>query len=121
MKLALSGFKGTMPQSEGEATRAIAHLPGLDIEIVHRQSPDGLAEQISINLTAVPSFEAFSRFMDVFNPFAFWAEAARLAWLPWVQATRAVMPTPGLAPSLPRDRPERRGHPPGGYLVRETD
>ena len=86
-----------MHPSETEATRAVAHLPGLNIEIVHRQSPDGLAEQISISLTAVPSFEAFSRLIDVFNPFAFWAEAARLAWSPWVQATRAAM----LPPSLP--------------------
>jgi len=86
-----------MHPSETEATRAVAHLPGLNIEIVHRQSPGGLAEQISISLTAVPSFEAFSRLIDVFNPFAFWAEAARLAWSPWVQATRAAM----LPPSLP--------------------
>ena len=51
--------------------KAIAHLPGLDIEIVHHQSPDGLAEQISINLKAVPSFEAFVRFYEAMNPFAF--------------------------------------------------
>jgi hypothetical protein len=94
--------------------KAIAHLPGLDIEILHRQSPDGLAEQISINLKAVPSFEAFSRFMDVFNPFAFWAEAARLAWLPWVEATRAVMLPPNVVPSLPKARPERASHPTHG-------
>jgi hypothetical protein len=37
-------------------------LPGLDIEIIHRRSPSGDAEQISINLQAVPSFEAFGRF-----------------------------------------------------------
>jgi hypothetical protein len=30
-----------------------------DIEIAHRRSPQGDAEQISINLQAVPSFEAF--------------------------------------------------------------
>ena len=70
--------------------KAIAHLPGLDIEIVHHQSPDGLAEQISINLKAVPSFEAFVRFYEAMNPFAFWAEATRLAWLPWVEAMRAA-------------------------------
>ena len=39
-----------------------ARLSGLDIEIVHRRSPARDAEQISINLQAVPSFEA--------NPFA---------------------------------------------------
>ena len=67
-----------MPRSEIDSTRATAHLPGLDIEIVHYHSPDGLTEQVSINLTATPSFEAFARSIDAWNPFAFWAEAMRL-------------------------------------------
>jgi hypothetical protein len=46
-------------QSERGATKATARLPGLNIEIVHRQSPSGDAEQISIHLQAMPSFEAF--------------------------------------------------------------
>ena len=50
-----------MPRSEIDSTRATAHLPGLDVEIVHHQSPDGLTERVSINLTAAPSFEAFAR------------------------------------------------------------
>jgi hypothetical protein len=49
-----------MPRNEIDVTRATAHLPGLDIEIIHRQSPDGRSEQVSINLTAAPSFEAFA-------------------------------------------------------------
>jgi hypothetical protein len=52
--------------------KAVAHLPGLDIEIVHHPSSDGLAEHISINLKAVPSFEAFARFYETMNPFVFW-------------------------------------------------
>jgi hypothetical protein len=108
-----------MARSEGDSTRAIAHLPGLDIEIVHSQSQDGLTEQVSINLKAVPSFEAFARSLDALNPFAFWAEAVRLAWFPWIQATRAVMMPPSLSPSLPKARPERP--PPYDVLIRETD
>jgi hypothetical protein len=110
-----------MPRSEVDSTTATAHLPGLDIEIVHRQSPDGLTEQISINLKAVPSFEAFARSLDAMNPFAFWAEAMRLAWLPWVEATRAMMMAESPAPSLPKAGPERPGPPPRPYLIRETD
>lgn len=75
--------------------KAIAHLPGLDIEIVHHPSSDGLAEQMSINLKAVPSFEAFARFYEAMNPFVFWAEATRLAWLPWLQAMRAATNSQG--------------------------
>ena len=76
---------------EDNTTRASAHLPGLEIEIVHRQSPGGDAEQISISLQAVPSFEAFSRLLETANPFAFWVWAAQMAWLPWFEAGRTLM------------------------------
>ena len=82
----MSEFKGTAQASDVDTTRATARLPGLDIEIVHRQSPD--AEQISITLQAMPSFEAFGSWLDAANPFVFWTRAAQLAWLPWLEATR---------------------------------
>jgi hypothetical protein len=91
-------FKGATGASEIDATKARAHLPGLDIEIVHRWSPEGDVEEISINLKAVPSFEAFGRFLEQANPFAFWAQAARLAWFPWLAAAHAVMLPPSSAP-----------------------
>jgi hypothetical protein len=56
----------------------------LEVEIVHRRSPAADAEQISINLQAVPSFEAFGQFLQTANPFAFWAQAAQMAWFPWL-------------------------------------
>jgi hypothetical protein len=94
-------FKGTRPQGEVDAaetgtTRATARLPGLDIEIMHWRAVEGHAEQISINLRAVPSFEAFGRALEAANPFAFWVQAAQLAWLPWLALARE------LTPSLPR-------------------
>jgi hypothetical protein len=63
----------------------------LKIEIVHRRSPSGDAEQISIPLQAMPSFEAFGRFLEDANPFAFWVQASRLAWLPWLEAARIAL------------------------------
>ena len=36
----------------------------------------------------MPSFGAFGRFLETVNPFAFWAQAAQMAWLPWIEATR---------------------------------
>ena len=69
--------------------RATTRLPGLDIEIIHRRSPEGDREGVSINLQAVPSFEAFRRFLEAANPFVFWAEATRLTWLEAV--LRALM------------------------------
>jgi hypothetical protein len=84
-------------RSEDDTTRATAQLPGLDIEIVHRRGAN--AEQISVHVQAMPSFEAFGRFLENTNPFAFWTQAAQLMWLPflslygpWLGATRALMP-----------------------------
>jgi hypothetical protein len=75
---------------EDNTTRATARLPGLDIEIIHRRSLNDEAEQISINLQAMPSFEAFGRFLGTTNPFALWAQAVQMAWLPWLNAARFV-------------------------------
>jgi hypothetical protein len=87
--------------SNDDTTRATASLPGLEIEIVHRRPRDADAEALSITLQAVPSFEAFGRSLQVANPFAFWVQAAQLAWLPllggswlgasWLGASRALM------------------------------
>jgi hypothetical protein len=81
-----------------DTTRATARLPGLDIEIRHHRAPGRDGEQISINLQAVPSFEAFGRLFESATPFAFWALAAQLAWLPWLAAFQAAAQFPGLAP-----------------------
>ena len=83
---------------ESDTTRAVASLPGLEIEVVHRRLPDAQAEQISIHLQAVPSFAAVGRFLGATNPFAFWAHAAQMAWLPWLGAANALLPPQRIAP-----------------------
>jgi hypothetical protein len=62
---------------EDKTTRATVRLPGLDIEIIHRRSLNDEAEQISINLQAMPSFEAFGRFLEKANPLAFGARLSK--------------------------------------------
>jgi hypothetical protein len=57
-------------QQTDDTARATARLPGLEVEIVHCRSPAADAEQISINLQAVPSFEAFGQFLQTANRFA---------------------------------------------------
>ncbi len=103
------------------AVTATARLPGLAIEIVHRRAPEGDAEQISIHLQAKPSFEAFGRFTESMNPFAFWAQAMQMAWLPWLAAAQ-MLGAPGLFgppgstfPQIARDgrRSADRGSGPG--------
>jgi hypothetical protein len=86
--------------------QATAHLPGLKIDVLHQRSPDGDAEQISINLQAVPSFEAFSRYMENVNPLVLWVQLAQIAWFPWLQATRTV-PSSGRASPLIQGRAGR--------------
>ena len=77
--------------TEDDTTRATARLPGLDIEIVHRRSLNEQAEQLTINVRAIPSFEAFGRLLETTNPFALWSQTAQIAWYPWLNAARSLM------------------------------
>jgi hypothetical protein len=73
--------------SNDHTTRATANLPGLQVEIVHRRPRDTEAEALSITLQAMPSFEAFGRYLEAANPLAFWAQAVQMAWLPLLGGT----------------------------------
>jgi hypothetical protein len=85
-------FEGTTRPSDVRVTTATAHLPGLDIEIVHRRHlTDSDKEEFSIYLQSAPYFEAFRRFVEAANPFVFWAEATRRTWYSWLEATGAAM------------------------------
>jgi hypothetical protein len=85
---------------EDGTTIATAHFPGMEMEIIHRRLPEANTEQISINLRAVPSFEAFGRILETANPFVFWVRAAQLAWMPWLGAANTLMlPWSGLRKS----------------------
>jgi hypothetical protein len=61
-----------MPQGDIEETKAVALLPNLKIEITHGRLPAGDAERLTISVSAVPSFEAFGRYLEAANPFLFW-------------------------------------------------
>lgn len=97
--------------SEPGMTKATAHLPGLNIDIVHRVLPGSDAEQVSIHLTASPSFEAVGAMFHAANPFMLWTEMMRLAWAPWLEAARAFTPLADVAPPL-EIRPKRSALPP---------
>jgi len=92
--------EGTYSQ-EIEAGKASAHLPGLDIDIIHQQSPNGDWEQVSINLRATPSFEALGRSFEMGDPFTLWAQAARLMWMPWLLAAQTLALPDGRPRALP--------------------
>jgi hypothetical protein len=84
-----------------DATKASARLPGLDIDIIHRQSPSGDWEQMSINIRATPSFEALGRSFEAADPFTLWVQAARLMWMPWLLTAQTMMLPEGRPRTLP--------------------
>jgi hypothetical protein len=79
-----------MPQGDFGETKAVAHLPNLEIEIIHARSCTGDAERLSIGVLAVPSFEAFESYLQAANPFLFWMRFAQAAWAPWLSAIPAT-------------------------------
>src|SRR5215813_2151634 len=98
------------PESEIVATKASAHLPGLDIDIIHRQSPNDDWAQVSNNLRATPSYETFGPFLEIADPFTIWAQVARSMWIPLLLAAQTLtLPDarPRILPSTAR--PEREG------------
>ena len=110
---ALSEFKAATTSEDDQPTTASAHLPGLDIKIVHQRSATGDSEQILINMQAVPSFEAFGRFLENANPLAFWTQATWLVWAPFLEASRVMMLPWAVAPPLPKPEAISDGHTPG--------
>ena len=61
-----------MVKSDYDETLAVARLPILDVEILHRRPWQGNEEQIVITLRAVPSVEAFGRVLEATNPLLAW-------------------------------------------------
>jgi hypothetical protein len=76
--------------SEYDDTKAVAHLPNLDIEILHRRQWQGNEEILSITLRATPSFDAFFHCLEAANPFAMWLRAVETAWSPWLRLSEAA-------------------------------
>src|SRR4030095_6736389 len=103
-------------ESEIDATRASARLPGLDIDIIHRQSPNGDWEEMSINLRATPSLDALGSLFEAANPFTFWVHATRFMWMPWLLTAQTMMLPAGQPRTLPsavhpeQEAPAARGH-----------
>jgi hypothetical protein len=91
-----------MPQADFEEAKAVALLPRLKIEILHSRSPTGDAEQLSINVLALPSFEAFGRYLEAANPFLYWMRFTEIAWAPWLKVFSVPASQIALAGSRPQ-------------------
>src|SRR3954451_19181349 len=97
-----------MPVSDYDETRATARLPNLDIEILHRRPWEGNEEHLVVTLRAVPSFEAFGRFLEASNPMLAWTRMMQTAWLPWLGGLTAAPSQTTRPLPLSDSRPYRR-------------
>ncbi len=79
--------------SDYHDTKAVAHLPNLDIEILHRRPWQGDEELLTITLRARPSFDDFFRFVETANPALAWMRAMEAAWAPWLRFTGLPAPS----------------------------
>lgn len=76
-----------------DETRIVGNLPNLRLEIVHRQDADGMAEHVTLHMTATPSFQAAeSLLMGGLSPAA-WANP----WALWSQMAQSLISHPLLA------------------------
>jgi hypothetical protein len=81
-----------MSEADFNETKAVAHLPSLDIEIYHRRPWQGSNELLTITLRAVPSFDAFFRALEATNPLLFWMRAVETMWAPYLPRGEPVKP-----------------------------
>jgi hypothetical protein len=81
-----------------DETKVTGALP--NVEITHRQAPDGSAEFLTINLTATPDFRTALPLAGAFaqmplmmgalhSPLQLWTQTAQAMLTPWTQLLRA--------------------------------
>jgi hypothetical protein len=77
--------------NDGE-TRALARLPNLDIEILHRPARDGRGEQVALLLSAHP--QGSPALMNGFSaPMLLWMQMLQAMWSPWFVPASLPQPT----------------------------
>lgn len=81
-----------MPPMNGpEEMRAMARLPGLDIEITHSPPGPGEGERLSVTLQATPLLGGR---IETAGPLAIWMLMVQAAWTPWLQLGSAFWALP---------------------------
>lgn len=82
-----------------EETRIVGNLPNLRLEILHRQDADGMAEHVTIHLSAAPSFQAAEALLlgglspaAWTNPWMAWTNLAQALLAPWTGGLTTANP-----------------------------
>jgi hypothetical protein len=91
-------------------TRAVANLPNLNIEILHREAPQEGAEYLSIILRGTPDLGAALRLLDPFGLLLAGPAAASFdPWRAWLRLADPFglwhRPAPAALPPRGGDRP----------------
>ena len=73
-------------------TRAVARLPGLDIEIEHRAAKSGGAEEMVITLRSGPGSDNLGQVLALMNPALAWMQFIQAAWAPWLGLLDGMAP-----------------------------
>ncbi len=76
-----------MASSFPEELRARAELPGVTLELRHRQASPGAPEAIGIVLTGQPHLPQLAA-----EPFALWLGFQRQLWAPWFAMWGLALP-----------------------------
>lgn len=87
-----------------DETKLTADLPTMNVEIVHRATPDGRGEMVTIQLNATPDFRSALPLLagmaqlplmlggsaaPLPSPLALWAQTAQAMMAPWAALARA--------------------------------
>lgn len=97
-----------------DETKLTADLPTMSVEIVHRATPDGRGEAVTIQLNATPDFRSalpliagmaqlplmLAQSSSNISPLAWWNQAAQSMMAPWMALARtnpflALLTDPG--------------------------
>lgn len=89
-----------------DETRAVAELPQLNIEVIHRRARAADADELLISVRAAPSFEAVGDYLRgpmvwpwmMMAPVLIWQQAMRQALTPWLPAAREIEHDPEFSP-----------------------
>lgn len=103
-------------EQPADETRAVAKLPNLDIEILHRKRPEEGAEYMSITLRATPSFRAMDDYLTamggpmlaMLSPLS-WLGMAQAFWQPFLPPALRDFTLPALNPPSVLNSPPESG------------
>lgn len=73
-----------MAMTESGETRAVARLPNLEIEVLHKPAGEGRGEQVAILFSAAGGQAMPAMLLGLAQPMLLWMRWVEAAWAPWL-------------------------------------